>query len=161
MTRPLVTHPPHKTSPSETAVLFGGVISVAYSFPIHCAMQYVLTARTTNPMAQSGTDDLTAFLLELYREEASPRTIASYRSDLACFARWYSETNGEPFSARVTTPTDVRDYKAHLVAVEHRDPATVNRRLAALRKNPVCGDEVTIQLALEHDRIEAVRFLGC
>ena len=32
------------------------------------------------------------------------------------------------------TPTDVRDYKAHLVTVEHRAPATVNRRLAALRK---------------------------
>jgi integrase len=28
----------------------------------------------------------------------------------------------------------VRDYKAHLVTVEHRAPATVNRRLAALRK---------------------------
>jgi len=85
-------------------------------------------------MAQSVTDDLAAFLLELYREEASPRTIASYQSDIAAFARWYTETNAEPFSAKVTTPTDVRDYKARLVAVEHRAPATVNRRLAALRK---------------------------
>jgi len=85
-------------------------------------------------MAQSITDDLSAFLLDLYREEASPRTIASYRSDLACFARWYTETNGEAFSATVTTPTDVRDYKAHLVVIEHRAPAKVNRRLAALRK---------------------------
>ncbi len=32
------------------------------------------------------------------------------------------------------TPTDVRDYRAHLVTVERRAPATVNRRLAALRK---------------------------
>jgi len=85
-------------------------------------------------MAQSVTDDLAAFLLELYREEASPRTIASYQSDLASFARWYTETNAEPFSAKVTTTTDVRDYKARLIAVEHRAPATVNRRLAALRK---------------------------
>ncbi len=32
------------------------------------------------------------------------------------------------------TPTDVRDYKAHLISVERRQPSTVNRRLAALRR---------------------------
>jgi hypothetical protein len=36
------------------------------------------------------------------------------------FARWFQETNAEAFTARAVTPTDVRDYKAHLVAVEHR-----------------------------------------
>jgi site-specific recombinase XerD len=85
-------------------------------------------------MSNTVTDDLAAFLLDLYREEASPRTIASYQSDLACFTRWFTETNAEAFTAKAVTPTDVRDYKAHLLSVEHRTPATVNRRLAALRK---------------------------
>src|SRR5207248_4497787 len=86
------------------------------------------------PMTPSVTDDLAAFLLELYRQEASPNTIRNYQADLAGFARWYTETQGEAFSAVVVTPTDIRDYKAHLVTVLHRTPATINRRLAALRK---------------------------
>jgi site-specific recombinase XerD len=85
-------------------------------------------------MTHSVTDDLAAFVLELYRQEAAPRTIANYQSDLACFARWFTQSQGEAFAAAAVTPTDVRDYKAHLVSVEHRTPATVNRRLAALRK---------------------------
>jgi len=66
-------------------------------------------------MTTSVTDNLAAFMLDLYREEASARTIASYQSDLACFARWFSETNDEIFTARAVTPTDVRDYKAWIV----------------------------------------------
>jgi integrase/recombinase XerD len=85
-------------------------------------------------MLHSVTDDLTAFVLELYRQEAAPKTIANYQSDLACFARWFTHTNAEAFTAAAVTPSDVRDYNAPLVGVEHRAPATVNRRLAALRK---------------------------
>jgi len=85
-------------------------------------------------MAQTVTDDLAAFLLDLYRQEVSPKTLSSYQSDLSLFARWFTETNREPFSARAVTPTDIRDYKAYLVTVKHQAPATVNRRLAALRK---------------------------
>jgi site-specific recombinase XerD len=44
------------------------------------------------------------------------------------------ESIGEPFAARAVTPTDVLDYKAHLRTVQRRQAATVNRRLAALRK---------------------------
>ncbi|MDA8219829.1 MAG: tyrosine-type recombinase/integrase [Dehalococcoidales bacterium] len=75
-----------------------------------------------------------SFLTDLQRQEASPRTLASYESDLRCFARWFAVANGEAFSAAAVAPTDVRDYKAHLVTVERRSPATVNRRLAALRR---------------------------
>jgi site-specific recombinase XerD len=79
-------------------------------------------------------DELAAFLLALYDEEAAPLTIRNYQSDLAGFARWFEASVGTPFAAREVTPTDVRDYRASLVAVERRKPATVNRRLAALRK---------------------------
>jgi site-specific recombinase XerD len=85
-------------------------------------------------MTLSVTDDLAAFLLELYRQEVSPKTLASYQSDLALFARWFTESNQESFTAPAVTPTDIRDYKAYLVGVKHQSSATVNRRLAALRK---------------------------
>src|SRR3712207_4864673 len=89
---------------------------------------------TTKTETQSMTDELAAFLLDLQGEEASPLTLRNYQSALAHFARWFEGSIGKPFAARDVTPTDVREYKAHLVTVERRKPATVNRRLAALRK---------------------------
>src|SRR5829696_8843301 len=74
------------------------------------------------------------FLTDLGRQEVAPLTLTSYQSDLLLFARWFTGTNAEPFTAAAVTPTDVRDYRAHLVSVAQRAPATVNRRLAALRK---------------------------
>src|SRR5712692_5660697 len=79
-------------------------------------------------------DDIANFLQDLQRQELSVNTTDSYRLDLANFSRWFSQSNGESFSARATTQTDLRDYRAHLIANERRSPATVNRRLAALRK---------------------------
>ena len=86
-------------------------------------------------MTQTVTDDTTDFLTELGRQEVAEKTIRAYCSDLAHIARWFETATGEPFRAAAVMPTDVRDYKAHLVAVERRQPATVNRRLAALRRS--------------------------
>src|SRR5215204_4010247 len=85
-------------------------------------------------MTQTMTDDIAEFVTELTRQEVAAKTIRSYQSDLTQVARWFEGSTGEPFRAAAVTPTDVRDYKAHLVAVERRRPATVNRRLAALRR---------------------------
>ena len=89
---------------------------------------------TTISDPQTMSDDLAAFLLDLQGEDLSVHTVRNYQVDLAGFGRWFTESTGEPFAAKAVTPTDVRDYKAHLVTVERRAPATVNRRLAALRK---------------------------
>src|SRR5215204_1231708 len=86
------------------------------------------------PMTQTVTDDVTDFLTELSRQEVAEKTRRAYRSDLAHVVRWFETTTGEAFRAAAVTPTDVREYKAHLVSVERRQPATVNRRLAALRR---------------------------
>src|SRR6059058_3088914 len=85
-------------------------------------------------MSQKQPDTVDHFYKELERQEASALTIRNYRSDLAHFTRWFEGSLGEPFSPTSVTPTDIRDYRSHLVAVEKRQPATVNRRLAALRK---------------------------
>jgi integrase/recombinase XerC len=78
--------------------------------------------------------ELTAFLADLGREEVAPKTLTSYRTDLAHFAGWFAASTGEVFAPAAVTPTDVRDYRAALLTVEGRAPATVNRRLAALRR---------------------------
>ena len=78
--------------------------------------------------------ELSVFLADLAREGAAPKTLASYRTDLAHFAGWFAESTGEAFTPAAVTPTDLRDYRAHLLTVENRAPATVNRRLAALRR---------------------------
>ena len=85
-------------------------------------------------MTQTMTDDVADFLTDLAREEVAEKTIAAYRTDLSHFARWFAGSTGEAFAAAAVTPTDLRDYRAHLVNVERRQPATVNRRLAALRR---------------------------
>jgi site-specific recombinase XerD len=74
------------------------------------------------------------FLQDLERQEVSPKTRASYRLDLLHFAGWFAETVGERFGPEAVTPTDVREYRGFLMNVEHRQPSTVNRRLAALRR---------------------------
>src|SRR5215212_6413726 len=74
------------------------------------------------------------FLQDLERQETSPQTRHAYRLDLLHFASWFARTVGEGFSPEAITPTDVRAYRSHLINVEKRQPATVNRRLAALRR---------------------------
>src|SRR3712207_499189 len=85
-------------------------------------------------MTQTMTADATDFVTELARQEVAEKTVRSYGLDLLQFARWFEGSTGGAFRAAAVTPTDVRDYKAHLVAVERRQPASVNRRLAALRR---------------------------
>src|SRR5215211_3673887 len=81
--------------------------------------------------------DITAFLTALARQPRSAKTWTAYRSDLNLFANWLTQTTGDAFSAESLTRIDVRDYKQHLLAVEGKAAATVNRRLAALRA--FCG----------------------
>src|SRR5215212_9646968 len=73
------------------------------------------------------------FTDELRRQEKSPNTIQSYHYDLVLFSRWSDATTGEAFQASAVTPTDLREYRAFLLNVERRSPATINRRLASLR----------------------------
>src|SRR5215218_10528047 len=77
--------------------------------------------------------DITAFLADLARQPRAEKTWQAYRSDLNLFAAWLTQTTGDPFAAETLTRIDVRDYKQHLLAVEGRAAATVNRRLAAVR----------------------------
>src|SRR3954465_3743030 len=78
-------------------------------------------------------EQIDRFTDELRRQEKSLNTTQSYRYDLVLFARWLEAINSQPFAAAAITPTDLREYRAFLLNVERRSPATINRRLASLR----------------------------
>jgi integrase/recombinase XerC len=63
---------------------------------------------------------------------ASRLTISGYLRDLRLFSTWFVKTNREQVSPENLTPIDIRLYRGHLIAEKMR-PATINRRLAALR----------------------------
>src|SRR5688572_32793578 len=92
---------------------------------------------TTSTEPRTQPADLAAFHADLARQPRSDKTWTAYRSDLNLFANWLTQTTGDAFSAATLTRIDVRDYKQHLLAVEGKAAATVNRRLAALRA--FCG----------------------
>lgn len=84
-------------------------------------------------MSQQNTNSfLEAFYAFLDQQDRSPLTVRGYQADLAHFKRWFEQTNGEPLTVEAVTPSDVRSYRQHLLAVERRKASTVNRRLAAL-----------------------------
>ncbi|MBU1661278.1 MAG: site-specific integrase, partial [Chloroflexi bacterium] len=70
--------------------------------------------------------DFTAYLQS---QDRSPLTVKGYRSDLRSFARWFEQTNGEQLTPQAITPTDLREYRHHLLDVERRKASTINRRL--------------------------------
>src|SRR5918998_1726091 len=96
------------------------------------------------------------FLQDLQRQETSPNTRRSYQLDLLHFASWFARAVGEAFSAAAVTPTDVREYRGHLITVEHRQPATVNRRLAALRRFFQWGKATGLVKELPTDDVKGV-----
>src|SRR3954463_9943360 len=74
------------------------------------------------------------FFQALGLQGAAPLTIRNYRSDLVHFVHWFEGSTAEAFSPAAITPTDIRDYRSHLLNVGRRAPATIQRHLAALRK---------------------------
>src|SRR5205085_2638548 len=95
-----------------------------------------MTKNTPQSVDQQGSADQVVgrFLQDLARQETSPQTRRAYQLDLLHFAKWFAQSVAETFSPEAITPTDVREYRGYLSNVEHRQPATVNRRLAALRR---------------------------
>jgi site-specific recombinase XerD len=77
--------------------------------------------------------DIEAFLKDLVLTEVSAQTLKAYRIDLHHFASWFEATLSESFTPPSVTRSDISDYRSFLLNVQRRSPATVNRRLAALR----------------------------
>lgn len=69
----------------------------------------------------------------LLTQRLSELTISAYLSDLTQFSCWYEESTNQTLNPKTLTSTDVQGYKRYLLTSQNSAPATVNRRLAALR----------------------------
>ena len=73
------------------------------------------------------------FLAELTRADLSPATVRGYRYDLRHFLRWHHGVTEAPFAPQGLAEYDLIAYRQEMIAAGRR-PATINRRLEALRR---------------------------
>lgn len=60
-------------------------------------------------------------------------TARAYKEDLTDFARWFEGCNGQAVTPDLVTAIDLREYQSHMLTVRGLKPATINRRMAAVR----------------------------
>ncbi len=95
-------------------------------------MRAIQTTPAT-PAAESDPQWLLQFRASLAREDLSPATLRGYVYDLRHFLRWYQGLQDAPFGPDRLAEYDLIAYRQHMVAAGRR-PATINRRLEALRR---------------------------
>jgi len=76
---------------------------------------------------------MAAFLASLARDDLAPATLRGYRYDLRHFVAWHRTVHDGPFVLEKLAEYELIAYRQHMVAGGLR-PATVNRRLDALRR---------------------------
>ncbi|MFQ6057539.1 MAG: tyrosine-type recombinase/integrase [Anaerolineae bacterium] len=79
-------------------------------------------------------DLLAAFERYLINQALSPTTIVNYLADVRAFASWYARKEGVLRAPLTLDVGHIQDYRDYLQTAEGRTPATINRRLQALRK---------------------------
>jgi site-specific recombinase XerD len=76
---------------------------------------------------------MTAFLASLAHDDLAPATLRGYRYDLLHFLAWHGTVQNNPFTLEGLAEYELIAYRQHMVAAGRR-PATINRRLDALRR---------------------------
>jgi site-specific recombinase XerD len=90
-----------------------------------------LTLREIQPPRPKSAEHpwVAAFLKALGHEDVASVTVRGYRSDLRLFAAWY---DGQPFEK--LTASDLAHFRQYLSREREMKPASVNRKLEALRR---------------------------
>lgn len=73
-----------------------------------------------------------AFFVDLRHRQVSSNTLEAYQGDLENFGQWYAHTFGEEVKPEIVTELDLAEYRQYLI--QKYRPATVNRRLTAVRR---------------------------
>jgi site-specific recombinase XerD len=99
--------------------------------------QFALTSMSQGQEAKSSMqtqpDVITQYQDHLTRAGKSSHTVKAYTQDLAAFGQWLEQTTGEDFHPRAVDSRDIIEYRGYLLRGGAK-PATVNRRLIALRR---------------------------
>ena len=96
--------------------------------------QGVIMHQRRHPIRPQGDNWLEAFTTSLRHADLRPRTVAGYRDALTQFWRWFQQTKGPLASLQTLHASDLVHYRHQLLHVEQLQPATINRRLQALRR---------------------------
>jgi site-specific recombinase XerD len=89
-------------------------------------------ARSKND-SPTWSDAITRFDAALADQEKAELTRAAYREDLEAFAEWYESAFLDPPTLALLASSELRQWKTHLREERKLEPASVNRKLAALR----------------------------
>lgn len=81
------------------------------------------------PQPKSYADQYRDYLTQIGK---SLHTVRAYCNDVLHFANWFEQTNGREFNLQAVDPRDIHDYRNYLLQ-NGRRPATINRRLKALK----------------------------
>ncbi|MDX9993653.1 MAG: tyrosine-type recombinase/integrase [Anaerolineales bacterium] len=75
------------------------------------------------------------WLEKLDADGRSPHTVKGYERALALFSRWHTQTYGDAaFDPAKVLPKDFKEWVSRQQSVERAKPATINQRVAAVRK---------------------------
>lgn len=96
--------------------------------------------------------DFEKFLIDAGR---APLTVKAYLSDMRLFGRWFAQRNGQPLSPDLLTPTDIREYRTHLLN-NKAGASTINRKLIALR---VYAEFALDQSVIDFDPTKGIKFV--
>lgn len=70
---------------------------------------------------------------DFIQELDAERTAEAYKEDLMFFSRWFKEKNAQEVEPSLVTSVDLKEYQGYLLDTRGLKPATINRRMAALR----------------------------
>jgi integrase/recombinase XerD len=77
----------------------------------------------------------TTWLEKLKTDGRSPHTVTGYARALDLFSDWHAQTYGDSeFNPAKVIPKDFKDWVSRQQSVERAKPATINQRVAAVRK---------------------------
>jgi len=107
------------------------VVSRPYCAPQTGGLSGGITLRTIQPSVLIEGDYPWAaeFSRTLAREDLSPLTVRGYARDVELFLEWYA-----PHKLEKLTAIDLIHYRGHLAGEKALRPASINRRLEALRR---------------------------
>jgi len=79
-------------------------------------------------------DEVSLFKQFLYSFDFSENTRKAFCLDVRKFAKYFTDTNKEPFDSTRITTMDISGFKSYLRKDKHQAVATVNRALVSLRR---------------------------
>lgn len=83
---------------------------------------------------QTGPGEADLFRSFLAAHDFAPPTVKAFILDFKKFARWFTESNREPFTAKRVTTLDVADFRDSLRRDRGQAVASVNRALVTIRR---------------------------